>query len=819
MTVREQELAYLDRLEREGFLDQERYTTLAGRTERARPTIRNIYEKRLRPYDDLGVARILSANDGPARFENAVEEMLRLRRAVLLGDPGGGKTTTFWNLAAKLTSEARIDAAAPLPVFVRLGEWLEPEKSLADFIQGRILLPGQSLRQLLDQRRAALLLDGMNELPAGQRKDKYPQIARLLEDEPDILAFVSCRELDYTTDLGLHRIVITQLDPIRIAEFANLYLGEELGKSLFRRLAGEAALETFEQFMKAVGGQLTDPREVFWMGNLLPSGVRWGRDWRGEDDNSQWEEWLTRRDHPSSLLTLSRNPFILTMFCEVYREFRRLPDNRGDLFRTFVDFLLANEKRRSQPDDEEESALITGLEELAYQMQIRRTADGSDPKAGVLTALPRSEVEAILKDRLLYLARSASIIRGDEEVRFAHQLLQEYFAARYIKREIEEKRLKSTAIWPVGSWWERTGWEEAVKLLAGLYTNDSTPAVDWVATANPEVAAQCVEFSGAAINPETLQRLKSDWIDRVANLRTDPNPQARAAIGRALGLTGLDDRVGVGVVERRLEDGQIVRLPNFDFVEIPEGFFRFGEWRWRILPPKKQWLPGFNISRYPVTAAQFQAFIDDPEGASRPERWFAGLAADDDDRVIQDQENRVEGRDYANHPRENINWYQAIAFCRWLSWRLGGGYDLARIDLWKVRLPTEFEWEKAARGTSGRIYPYGNWFDRNKANTRETGIRQTTAVGIFPHGQSPYGVMDMSGNVWEWCLGNYRNSQRDPGSENLTNDDLRLVRGGSWYSLPDVARAAFRNYSLPADRLDDYGFRVVCGMRPPSLDH
>jgi hypothetical protein len=88
-------------------------------------------------------------------------------------------------------------------------------------------------------------------------------------------------------------------------------------------------------------------------------------------------------------------------------------------------FCLPTRRGWSQPDDEEESALIAGLEELAYQMQIRRTADGSDPKAGVLTALPRSEVEAILKDRLLYLARSASIIRGDEEVRFAHQLLQE----------------------------------------------------------------------------------------------------------------------------------------------------------------------------------------------------------------------------------------------------------------------------------------------------------------------------------------------------------------------------------------------------------
>jgi hypothetical protein len=97
---------------------------------------------------------------------------------------------------------------------------------------------------------------------------------------------------------------------------------------------------------------------------------------------------------------------------------------------------------------------------------------------------------------------------------------------------------------------------------------------------------------------------------------------------------------------------------------------------------------------------------------------------------------------FANHPRETVNWYQAMAFCRWLSWRLGGGYDLKKVSEWAVRLPTEFEWEKAARGTDGRIYPYKGDFDAKKGNTDDTGSGQTSAVGIFPNGASPYGVME-----------------------------------------------------------------------------
>jgi formylglycine-generating enzyme required for sulfatase activity len=99
-------------------------------------------------------------------------------------------------------------------------------------------------------------------------------------------------------------------------------------------------------------------------------------------------------------------------------------------------------------------------------------------------------------------------------------------------------------------------------------------------------------------------------------------------------------------------------------------------------------------------------------------------------------------------------------------------------------------------------------------------LRQTSAVGIFPNGASPYGVMEMSGNVREWCLTNYRNPSLETYKENLRTDENRILRGGSWINDLDIARAVCRNYNPPADRFNNFGylgFRVVLGMRPPSL--
>jgi formylglycine-generating enzyme required for sulfatase activity len=151
---------------------------------------------------------------------------------------------------------------------------------------------------------------------------------------------------------------------------------------------------------------------------------------------------------------------------------------------------------------------------------------------------------------------------------------------------------------------------------------------------------------------------------------------------------------------------------------------------------------------------------------------------------------------YWNHPRERVSWYQAVAFCRWLSHKLG----------FEISLPTEQQWERAARGPDGRLYPFGEIFDPARANTYETGIHQTSAVGIFPDGASSEGVQDLCGNVWEWCLNQYRKPE-------ITTVDVsgarRVLRGGSWPNIRSFARAAYRTHNAPNSRSGSVGFRVV----------
>ncbi len=128
-----------------------------------------------------------------------------------------------------------------------------------------------------------------------------------------------------------------------------------------------------------------------------------------------------------------------------------------------------------------------------------------------------------------------------------------------------------------------------------------------------------------------------------------------------------------------------------------------------------------------------------------------------------------------------VTWYEAEAFCNWLTATYEAEY----------RLPTEEEWERLARGQHGREYPWGNDWEEGVANTDESGIEQTSAVGIFPDGISPTGAYDCAGNVWEWCA------------------DVRVLRGGAWGDFQDFARCAARVQGDPYDSGNLVGFRVV----------
>ncbi len=210
------------------------------------------------------------------------------------------------------------------------------------------------------------------------------------------------------------------------------------------------------------------------------------------------------------------------------------------------------------------------------------------------------------------------------------------------------------------------------------------------------------------------------------------------------------------------------------------------------LPQHTVTLPGYWIGRYPVTVARFKAFVTEGVyGVYNP-----ALA------------RSLQGRD--DHPVVRVSWGDAQAYCDWLSERSGQ----------PVALPTEAQWEKAARGTDERIYPWGGGWDPGKCNSYEGGKGGTTPVGAYsPAGDSPYGCADMAGNVWEWCQSLYRVYPYDLryGREDLLAAGHRVLRGGSFDDHQGDVRCASRFRLDPGSSFSYFGFRLVVAPVPSGL--
>jgi formylglycine-generating enzyme required for sulfatase activity len=242
-------------------------------------------------------------------------------------------------------------------------------------------------------------------------------------------------------------------------------------------------------------------------------------------------------------------------------------------------------------------------------------------------------------------------------------------------------------------------------------------------------------------------------------------------------------------------------LPDIAWRPIPAGNFILGSDAGieQEGPQHTSCLPDFVIGRFPVTTAQFAAFAAD---GGYGERW-RHCWTDEGWAWKGDHVGPYavgEGYDLPNQPVVMVTWHEAAAFCRWLSEKLGR----------TVSLPSEAQWEKAARGLDGRTYPWGEAPPTpNQVNSAESGVGATMAVGSFPQGASPFGVCDMSGNVWEWCQSKWRDTYHSQADDDPTGDGPRVVRGGSYLDSAASLRCTNRLKSAPGYRDWDCGFRVV----------
>ena len=270
----------------------------------------------------------------------------------------------------------------------------------------------------------------------------------------------------------------------------------------------------------------------------------------------------------------------------------------------------------------------------------------------------------------------------------------------------------------------------------------------------------------------------------------------------------------------RADAWQLPDEPLLGFIEVPAGQFTMGSDRRQDslaredeMPQHKVTLPAFFIGKYEVTVAQYKACADD--GGCKPGTRDA-----------------LAGR--GDLPVRNLTWHEAIAYCAWLEAKLRVWRDTpgsiadalaGRRDggvAWRITLPSEAEWERAARGTDARIYPWGTGIDPSKANYYRANRGGPTPVGMFPAGASPVGAMDMAGNVWEWTrtLHGFKypytpgDGRERLGASRIPPSATRVVRGASFGDDDVFARAAYR-YNLHPDRHFDFiGFRVVVSRSP-----
>ena len=474
--------------------------------------------------------------------------------------------------------------------------------------------------------------------------------------------------------------------------------------------------------------------------------------------------------HPS-VHQLTDNPLMLTAICILYHDGKELPGQRAELYKKFIENLLYRRFREYEKIHE-------FLMSLAFAIHTKKIK-GVD-RVFVIDVLKKvykgeeAENEKEMKKKLENLfdeiePRCGVLKFEDGQYGFWHLTFQEFLTASYIVNNSTDYHEAILQYW--GDNW----YKEVIELYIGylsienkswankivkniIEAEDTAPYNKWLLASR-----SILDIHKDRRENEVLDVTRKRLMEIV---ETNVSPQIRAEAGESLGWIG-DPR----------------NLKKFVHIEGGEYKLRLG--KVKIKP--------FEIGKYPVTNQWYEEFIR-AGGYENKEYWTnEGKKWLEKNKIKEPQYWNDRTWKCPNAPVIGVSWYEAYAFTRWLTTQSNDGYE--------YRLLNEKEWEASASGFEGRIYPWGNDWDKNRCNNNETGIDKTSTVGIFKDGNTPEGVTDLSGNLWEWTSSRYDE-----------NKDPRVLRGGSWRTHGLNCRCANRYWGNPGRRYYNIGFR--CARTP-----
>jgi len=784
------------------------------------------------------------------------------KRLAIVGGAGCGKTTLLSYLAANLAAAAQGDelpftlpkgVSTLVPIILPLRYYREYSNICQKSPQERLQHPRHGtlagfIPWYLRQRSPALdlcedffdrlllgggcllMIDGLDEvMNRAERGQVRQQVENLANDiYPGNYLVVTAREAGYRENAVFgDDFVRLDVQPLTDPQI------ETLVRNWCRQLYADAVEEKTSELMAAV---------------------------------QHINELRTERN----LAPLVSTPLMTTMVVSVKWGETELPRERAKLYEAAVRVILQSQYI---PEDAARKELVEwggswesqrdwlGL--LAHAMH-----KGGKMGAAITEEQARKILAEVLTDASLNKFIEAVRYRGGlfeeraELFQFVHLTFQEFLAARYLAKE-RDKILQELKQHLTDAWWR-----EVLLLMYGFalmdYAPFATEYLQWLSSlsGDDEMKLAGLELAGSALleierpNPQIRKSLAEKLSAGLFNPAAQAPASQRAQAGNTLARLG-DPRP------------EVMTLDQMSFCWVPSGKFVMGSkddpdaYEDRESLQTEIDLPEFYISRFPITNDQFDQF-ESAGGYRNPDYWTqaidAGVWKNGQVKGHYDDKPRNAPHDYGapynldNHPVVGVTWYEALAFALWLSERLSAqaGWQKSRrfgTAKWAVNLPTEAQWEKAARGglqipeepiiapvanvgarravplrpnpEPKQRYPWGRDADSNLANYSDTGIGATSAVGCFPGGASRYGCEEMSGNIWEWTRSLWGKNWDNPefkypyepldGRENLEapKDILRVLRGGAFNLNHRGVRCAFRVRHYPDFGNYYIGFRVV----------